>query len=106
MFSMTIKKLFKTPLGLVLAFGLLAGCAATRWSHPRLGEADFVRDRAQCTNEASAQFPAVSAPYNPTLDPSQQAQQSFYTAGANLGRGISQSNYFDNCMMAKGYVRN
>jgi hypothetical protein len=88
---------------LITATVFLVGGCATKWNHPNLSENDFYRDRATCNQEAQSNNPSTVIPYNPYLDPIQQAQQQSYNAGANMGTAIAIASYFNNCMMAKGY---
>ena len=88
-----------------LALLLLSGCAGTNWSHRSKNEGDFNRDRAACNNEAGAANPFKPAPYNPYLTPEQRASQGLHDSGAQLANAFAIQSYFDNCMLAKGYVK-
>jgi hypothetical protein len=94
----------KKILAVALAISLV-GCAQTKWGHPSNNEYDFNRDRAQCNLEANAANPNTASPYNPYLNPMQQANVSAYNSGANIGRAMGFQNHFNNCMMAKGYYQ-
>jgi hypothetical protein len=89
----------------ILALGLL-GCSSTKWTHPTLGESDFYKDRELCNQYANVSNPNTAPPYNPYLDPIQQANASMYAGGANLGRAIGMNAAFNSCMSAKGYRKN
>lgn len=95
------KLLVKFPT-LLLALSVL-GCSSTRWTHPSLSESDFYRDRELCSQYANVQNPNTAPPYNPYLDPIQQASASSYAAGANFGRALGMQSSFNSCMYAKGY---
>ena len=83
---------------------LLQGCGTT-WRHPSLSENDFYRDNAACKQDAANSNPDTSRPYNPYLTPEQQASQSMYNGGAQMGRAVAMTSYFNNCMMSKGYKK-
>jgi len=83
----------------------LLGCSPTMWRHPTLSESDFYKDRALCEQYAEVSNPNRTQPYNPNLDGIQQANQSAYDAGANLGRAFGIKAAFDSCMSAKGYLK-
>jgi hypothetical protein len=85
--------------------GVLAACAAPMWHHPSNNEYDFNRDKAVCSMEANRANPSTAVPYNPRLDPFQQANASIYNGTADMGRAFGVQNYFNNCMMAKGYYQ-
>lgn len=86
----------------VVAIGLF-GCSSTKWTHPTLGENDFYRDRELCNQYANVSNPNTAPPYNPYLDPIQQANAMSYAGGANLGRAFGIQASFENCMLSKGY---
>ena len=87
------------------SISLLIGCAAPMWNHPTNSEYDFNRDKAACSMEADRANPSQAAPYNPRLDPFQQANASIYNGTANMGRAFGVQNYFNNCLIAKGYYQ-
>lgn len=89
-------------LGIV---GFLAGCAAPMWNHPSKSEYDFNRDKAECSMEANRANPSSALPYNPQLDPFQQASAGIHSGAANMGRAFGIQNYLNNCLTAKGYYQ-
>lgn len=92
----------------VLALGfvaILTGCAAPMWNHSTNSEFDFNRDKAICSMEADRSNPSTAVPYDPRLDPFQQANAGIYNGAANMGRAFGVQNYFQNCMTAKGYYQ-
>jgi hypothetical protein len=68
--------------------GVLAACAAPMWHHPSNNEYDFNRDKAVCSMEANRANPSTAVPYNPRLDPFQQANASIYNGTADMGRDL------------------
>ena len=90
----------------VIPLLLLSACSSTKWTHRSNTEQQFYMDRASCSNESQRNTPSTAAPYNPYLDPMQQANQNMYNAGANAGRAFGVQQYFETCMYARGYVKN
>lgn len=93
---------FRVFFVLVCAF-LSTACTTTRWVHPTLSESDFYRDREDCNQYAQAVNPNTAPPYNPNLDPYQQANAMAYAGGANLGRAYGLMASMENCLLGKGY---
>jgi hypothetical protein len=116
---------------LLLFFSLpFMGCAVN-WEHPTASQNDFIRDKAICANDAELAVPRVYVPPtstgipNPTYyttcsrlgsftdctsTPStpnnyavQQMNQSIAQSGENLRRATDVNNFFQNCMLSKGY---
>lgn len=116
---------------LVLLMSLpIMGCAVN-WEHPTASQNDFIRDKAICSNNAEMAAPRVYIPpvssvaTNPTYyttcsrlgsftdctsTPSvtnnysvQQLNQSIAQSGENLRRATDVNNFFQNCMLSKGY---
>jgi len=119
----------KLNLSLIFSALLISGCA-NNWVHPTASQADFQRDMALCNNEAERAVPYIQAQPNPIYTPPpsyntdctrigntvncnttsnptnaylNQIMQSNAQAGENINRGIRVSNYFQNCMIARGY---
>ena len=120
----------KLNLSLIFSALLISGCA-NNWVHPTASQADFQRDMALCNNEAERAVPYIQAQPNPIYSPQptystdctqigntvncnttsnptnaylNQIMQSNAQAGENLNRAIRVNNYFQNCMMARGYL--
>ncbi len=81
----------------------LTGCGTTRWSHPNFSEYSFRQDAAICDYEAQNVTARPTQPYNPYLNPTQQANQSFANAGASFAQAFAAQSYLENCMLRKGY---
>jgi|LauGreDrversion4_2_1035121.scaffolds.fasta_scaffold51006_2 hypothetical protein len=96
--------LMKKVVVLSLA-GVMTACASPMWQHPTNNEYAFNRDKAACSMEAERANPSTAVPYNPRLDPFQQANANIYNGTANMGRAFGVQNYFTNCMTAKGYYQ-
>lgn len=88
---------------IIFAAIAIAGCA--RWSHPTASQAEFSRDRSQCSMYAQQASPTVQTPYNPYLTPMQQANQSMYQGTQNSIAAVGQGISFNDCMQAKGYYK-
>jgi hypothetical protein len=58
-----------------------------------------------CNNEAAAANPFKAAPYNPYLTPEQRASQGLNDSGAQIANSFAIKGHFENCMVAKGYVK-
>lgn len=114
---------------------ILGGCAQTQWSHSTNSEAQFQMDSASCRNEAMRNLPQqVAAPVAPIYVPPTQynttcsnlgnfvncstASQGNYSAqlaqrnaqqmaqaGSDIGTGIAQGQFFENCMLSRGYKK-
>ena len=95
--------MIKNKINLLLFISVLtSGCSST-WYHPTLTENDFYRDREICNRYAGSANPDTRQPYDPYLDPGQQAQVASFNAGSQLGRSLGLQSSFKNCMYAKGY---
>ena len=93
--------MIKKTISILLMLGLV-GCA-TKWGHSTNSENDFYSDQAQCNQEAQSSNPVTTQPFDPRLQGFEQARQSMYNGGAQMGRAFGLAAAFNNCMMAKGY---
>jgi hypothetical protein len=63
------------------------------------------RDQAVCEYEARSATSRPAQQFNPYLNSTQQAQQSFANAGASFAQAFAFQEYHENCMLRKGYFK-
>lgn len=94
----------RLALALVLAFGVLAGCA--RYVNPDIADpaqakAKLAEDTALCKAEANETVPESYGMQRYEFDPTIEAQATRYVA--NVAQDDANTDVFDRCMRNRGW---